>query len=145
VIKLNPVRVELSSLASLERSYLVFRPNLLGTRQERLKIIRPRTKVGKSTRFSDIKAAYENFEYDRLEIFESRMAEKNSKGELVLDFKTNNIMESARNVMIEDEYGRVCLALYKRKESLYILSIMSPFTIIEGFFIALSNIDHLFF
>lgn len=73
------------------------------------------------------------------------MAEKNHKGELVLDFKTSNIMQSAKNVLIEDEYSNVCLAFYKRNENLYMLSVMSPLTIIEGFFIAVSNIDHLFF
>jgi hypothetical protein len=62
-----------------------------------------------------------------------------------MDFKTTNIMESAKNVIIEDEYGCVCLAFYKRKENFYMLSVMSPFTIIEGFFIAVTNIDHLFF
>ena len=43
------------------------------------------------------------------------MAEKNVKGELFLDFKTNNMMESSKNAILEDEFGNVCLTFYKRK------------------------------
>lgn len=73
------------------------------------------------------------------------MAEKNTKGELILDFKTKRIMESTKNMMIEDESGAVCLSFYKRKDNIYMLTVIHPFNIVEAFFVAVSNLDHIFF
>lgn len=54
-------------------------------------------------------------------------------------------MESAKNMMIEDENGAVCLSFYKRKENIYMLTVIHPFNIVEAFFVAVSNLDHQFF
>lgn len=62
-----------------------------------------------------------------------------------MDFKTKNIMESTKNMIIEDENGDVCLSFYKRREGIYMLTIINPLTIIEAFFVAVSNLDHIFF
>ena len=63
----------------------------------------------------------------------------------MLDFKTKNMMESAKNMMIEDENGAVCLSFYKRRENIYMLTVIHPFNIVEAFFVAVSNLDHQFF
>ena len=54
-------------------------------------------------------------------------------------------MESTKNMMIEDESGAVCLSFYKRKDNIYMLTVIHPFNIVEAFFVAVSNLDHIFF
>jgi hypothetical protein len=64
-------------------------------------MLRPKTnKTAKSDRFSDLKTAYENCEYERVECYSTRLAEKGIDGKLVLDFKDKNITNSSRNMII---------------------------------------------
>lgn len=113
--------------------------------QQRVTILKPIKKVGRSDRFSDLKASYLNFEFDRVEVFTSKLASTDKTGKLCLDFKTKNIVNSARNMIIENEIGDICLTFCKRKEGIYLLNILHPFTILEGFFIAVCNLDNIFF
>lgn len=58
-----------------------------------------------------------------------------------MDFKDKNVMASSSNVIIEDEMGEACLTLAKRDEGVYALDIMHPLNLLEGFFIAICNLD----
>lgn len=52
-----------------------------------MSVIRPKKRIVRSERFSDLKTAWENGECERLERFSSRPALKNKEGQLALDFK----------------------------------------------------------
>jgi|JI9StandDraft_2_1071091.scaffolds.fasta_scaffold605403_1 hypothetical protein len=64
-------------------------------------MLKPKKHIAKTDRFSDIKTAFENCEYERVENFSTRMAEKGLDGKLVLDFKDKTITDSSRNMIIE--------------------------------------------
>jgi hypothetical protein len=69
------------------------------------------------------------------------MAERDSQGNLILDFKDNSILYSSKNMILEDEFSEANIVLGKKREDLYLLDIMSPFNFLEGFFVAICNLD----
>lgn len=73
------------------------------------------------------------------------MAERDSQGNLILDFKDNSILYSSKNMILEDEFSEACLVLGKKRDDLFLLDIMSPFNFLEGFFVAICNLDRKLF
>lgn len=55
------------------------------------------------------------------------MAERDSQGNLILDFKDNSILYSSKNMILEDEFSDACIVLGKKREDLFLLDIMNPF------------------
>jgi hypothetical protein len=104
-------------------------------------VIRPRKGISRSQRFSDLKTAWENGEYERLDRFSSRKAEKNKEGRLELDFREPGVVSSSKNMMLESEYGEVGVVFAKRSEDLFLLNVMHPFSLLEGFFLGVCSAD----
>jgi hypothetical protein len=44
-------------------------------------------------------------------------------------------------MILEDEFSEANIVLGKKREDLYLLDIMSPFNFLEGFFVAICNLD----
>jgi Txe/YoeB family toxin of Txe-Axe toxin-antitoxin module len=62
---------------------------MFGLRQRRIRLLKLNKflKLMRTDRFSDIKSAFENKEYEKIKCFSNRLADKNRKGEYILDFK----------------------------------------------------------
>jgi hypothetical protein len=109
--------------------------------QRKVTMIKAKKHIPASNTFSKLKTTYENCEYERVSKFTTRMAEKGLDGNYVLDFKEKNITNSSRNMIIENEYGEAGIMFAKFSDDIYILNVMSPFNLLEGFFLALCNLD----
>ena len=98
--------------------------------QRTVTILKPRKHIQKYNTFSKLKTTYENCEYERVSKFTTRMAEKGTDGNLILDFKEKNITNSSRNMIIENEYGEAGIMFAKFSEDIYILNVMNPFNLL---------------
>lgn len=43
--------------------------------------------------------------------------------------------------MLESDYGEVAVVLAKRADDLFLLNLMAPFSLLQGFFIAVCAVD----
>lgn len=76
-------------------------------------MLKAKKQIPKSNTFSKLKTTYENCEYERINRFTTRMAEKDKDGNLILDFKEKNIVYSSRNMIIENEFGEAGIMFAK--------------------------------
>jgi hypothetical protein len=99
-------------------------------------------KLEKIPFFSQIKNYYENGVTSKFEKFVSKRAVLNNKGEFELDFHGKVSDPSIKNFILSDSKDRECIVFGKRKNNTFILEIGHPFSIFEGFAIAVSSLDH---
>ena len=58
-----------------------------------------------------------------------------------MDFKEKNIVNSSRNMILESEISEAGIMFAKFSDDIYILNVMYPFNLLEGFFLGLCNLD----
>ena len=147
IINVQPVQSQQPlAISQEEKCFLGYETNLLGISQQKVHLIKPRkNNVSKTDRFSNLKNAYESHQYDKIHRFTTRPAEKGKNGELMLDFKEKNIVNSSRNMILESQISEAGIMFAKFSDDIYLLNVMNPFNLLEGFFLGLCNLDRKLF